>query len=991
MSVTLNCEGTGRGSITYQWQTRNIYGGQWSDISNSNNRRLVVRNLQESQQYRCIVFNEAGGTRSNVASVTVLKITTHPQDRLVPVGSSVRLTCTSSVSSNVTFSWTSDGRDVTGQSTSTGDTSILTITSVRSSDDGSYVCTVRSGSLSVMSNTASLTVYEITTHPSSTTVIALQDVTLTCSASVDDVTYSWHRDGSSVPSKSRGQNSNMLIITRATPRDEGIYYCMANKEGISVESSIARVRVDDQLSISITPTNTVAGEQRTVQFTATTSGINKRNFVYQWRRRGSSSLPNKVSGVNGAVLTIPNLVESDEGVYFCTVTNQWDNSVRSDDVTLSVIVGLPLFWRHPRNKFVNNNDKVIFDCFANGSDSLTIKWEKDRRSYTLGVTQVTTHSNGVSSSLTLNRATVADSGKYRCRATNSDKKSVTSNEAELLILPQILTNPDDDTVFIGMSTQLTCNALGINIVYHWMKDGVVVSGANSNMLRITNIEESDEGVYKCVVSNKGGQVESNPATITVYGPPILQELPQQVHVVLGEEFQITCTATNDQDAPTNLMFSWEAPRGAEFNETTTDEDDSLTASSTLHVISVTKSHGGKYACNVRNTRRANVDTSFTLIVEVKSSPPTIFNITQVLINSLQLTWTVPTNPRGSIDYYNVYYYSSDQLVQAANVTNFTGNYTLDNLRPYTEYSVYVTAVRLIETTGRSLEGEKSEIVSARTLAGEPVVQLPGTPVVLDRENSFIINVNNSDSTKFAIELPMITAEKGPYSHLYIVVVNNNVDDEFGSTTTRQVNENVTKIPTKELIEASMSTSSLVYVAAVVNASQYVPGYRMSYILGAGDSTTDPDGHVFYNREVKEGFEYFFRVFSADSTPKNEITFTTDLQKHVRPQWSADSSSDSTDSSVVAIVVLAVLLMVSSVCNVVLLVWVFKQKLSDETKPKSGATKQGSAVPEPVYESVDTSSDLKLEKNPAYSVTAAQGSSEDHHYDVIPASHHAKAK
>ena len=65
----------------------------------------------------------------------------------------------------------------------------------------------------------------------------------------------------------------------------------------------------------------------------------------------------------------------------------------------------------------------------------------------------------------------------------------------------------------------------------------------------------------------------------------------------------------------------------------------------------------------------------------------------------------------------MYYYSSDQLVQAANVTNFTGNYTLDNLRPYTEYSVYVTAVRLIETTGRSLEGEKSEIVSARTLAG----------------------------------------------------------------------------------------------------------------------------------------------------------------------------------------------------------------------------------------------------------------------------------
>ena len=50
-----------------------------------------------------------------------------------------------------------------------------------------------------------------------------------------------------------------------------------------------------------------------------------------------------------------------------------------------------------------------------------------------------------------------------------------------------------------------------------MKDGVVVSGANSNMLRITNIEESDEGVYKCVASNKGGQVESDTATVTVFG------------------------------------------------------------------------------------------------------------------------------------------------------------------------------------------------------------------------------------------------------------------------------------------------------------------------------------------------------------------------------------------------------------------------------------------------------------------------------------------
>ena len=50
-----------------------------------------------------------------------------------------------------------------------------------------------------------------------------------------------------------------------------------------------------------------------------------------------------------------------------------------------------------------------------------------------------------------------------------------------------------------------------------MKDNVVVYGANSNILIINDTNESDEGVYKCVATNKGGMVESNPATVTVYG------------------------------------------------------------------------------------------------------------------------------------------------------------------------------------------------------------------------------------------------------------------------------------------------------------------------------------------------------------------------------------------------------------------------------------------------------------------------------------------
>ena len=90
--------------------------------------------------------------------------------------------------------------------------------------------------------------------------------------------------------------------------------------------------------ITVGPDELVIGQGRTAKFTATASGINtsENNFMYQWSKRDSSSLPDKVSGARGTVLTIPNVTESDEGKYYCTVTNEWGRSVRSDDVTLSI-------------------------------------------------------------------------------------------------------------------------------------------------------------------------------------------------------------------------------------------------------------------------------------------------------------------------------------------------------------------------------------------------------------------------------------------------------------------------------------------------------------------------------------------------------------------------------------------------------------------------------------------------------------------------------
>ena len=85
-------------------------------------------------------------------------------------------------------------------------------------------------------------------------------------------------------------------------------------------------------------------------------------------------------------------------------------------------------------------------------------------------------------------------------------------------------------------------------------------------------------------------------------------------------------------------------------------------------------------------------------------------------------------------------------------------------------------------------------------------------------------------------------------------------------------ENVEEIATQELLAVSMEDSPpYFYIAAVVNASDYVDGYQMAYILGAEDNTTDIYGHRFYNRQLKDkNFKYFFRIFSISSTLEVKI-------------------------------------------------------------------------------------------------------------------------
>ena len=67
----------------------------------------------------------------------------------------------------------------------------------------------------------------------------------------------------------------------------------------------------------------------------------------------------------------------------------------------------------------------------------------------------------------------------------------------------------------------------------------------------------------------------------------------------------------------------------------------------------------------------------------------------------------------------LYYNETNRVDRTFNRTVDTQDhaYVLTDLKPYTEYSMYLTAVRMIGEPVRPLEGTKSRTITGKTLAG----------------------------------------------------------------------------------------------------------------------------------------------------------------------------------------------------------------------------------------------------------------------------------
>jgi probable HAF family extracellular repeat protein len=202
--------------------------------------------------------------------------------------------------------------------------------------------------------------------------------------------------------------------------------------------------------------------------------------------------------------------------------------------------------------------------------------------------------------------TPADAGTYHVVITNSAGHVTSANATVSLHPPQapkITTQPQSQTVDEGATATFTVVATGSPPpTYQWYLGGVLLPGATSPTLTISDSQLANAGSYTVVVANSVSSVTSKAAKLTVDAAPAITAQPQSQTVVAGNNVTFSVGATG-YPAPT---YQWSL-NGAPVSGATK-------ASLTLN--NVKAASAGTYTVAVTNSFGSVTSAGATLVVDV---------------------------------------------------------------------------------------------------------------------------------------------------------------------------------------------------------------------------------------------------------------------------------------------------------------------------------------------------------------------------------------
>uniref|UniRef100_A0AAX7U5R1 Roundabout, axon guidance receptor, homolog 3 (Drosophila) n=1 Tax=Astatotilapia calliptera TaxID=8154 RepID=A0AAX7U5R1_ASTCA len=464
------------------------------------------------------------------------RIVEHPSDLIVSKGEPATLNCKAEGRPTPMVEWYKDGERVETDREDprshrmllpSGSLFFLRIVHGRRSkpDEGVYVCVARNYLGEAVSRNASLEVAilrdDFRQTPSDVVVAAGEPAVMECipPRGHPEPTISWKRNNIRVNDRDERITirGGKLMISNTRKSDAGMYVCVGTNMVGEKDSDPAELVVFERPVFTKQPVNQVVLADDTVDFSCEVHG--DPTPTVRWRRE-EGELPRgrfEIRSENSLRLT--QVRAEDEGTYTCVS----ENSVGKAEASAALQVHVPpQIVVRPRDQITTPGRTVTFLCGTKGNPPPAVFWQKEGSQILLFPVQEPSQSGrftvSLSGELTINDVQVEDSGYYICQAISVAGSILTKALLEVetpsdRVPPIIRQGPANHTLAPGSMAQLHCHIMGNPMPsIQWEKDGQRILGNDGRIslmengtFQITNLQETDSGVYTCLASSSSGE------------------------------------------------------------------------------------------------------------------------------------------------------------------------------------------------------------------------------------------------------------------------------------------------------------------------------------------------------------------------------------------------------------------------------------------------------------------------------------------------------
>ncbi|XP_033105528.1 hemicentin-1-like isoform X2 [Anneissia japonica] len=564
-NVTLRCPTEGYPPPMITWSK----GGQEITTNNlyyyqlGNNLIITSASADDAGTYTCDARNPAGTDSLEISLFVNSPPKFKPNQKEgvvnVVINQTLWLPCAVDSVPSAIFTWYKNGFRITPTTANQlNNNETLWIGEVQLTDNADYIC-VASNIAGNISKTFNVHVWVPPTIVPDERVWTVHEgdaVVLPCIVQgIPTPEVEWQKDGRAIKRRSQRHtklDTGSLEIISAIKTDTGTYICSVRNDAGAIQRTIFLDVYVQPVIIDQTQIYDVNADG-SITLSCSSSGIPSPQIT--WMKdgqeiveaaRGDTEMRFEVDQSAGT-LTINSAVESDTGVYVCTVSNP--AGITSKEITLLVNIPPEIpEWDRDNHVDVVIGNPIELPCEVESIPPPYYTWYKDDNLLNPNK-EVIINSNG---NLGILRTTVLDSGIYTCIASNVAGNISKIFRVEIQVPPTILPGLNSLTLVSGETAYLKCEVDGIPYPQvMWHKDGQVLNiqqdprmvyVSASGMLSIDNVQDSDTGEYECYASNPAGQT-SRRISMFVQVPPLILDERTNYEVVVRNPITLHCPAS----------------------------------------------------------------------------------------------------------------------------------------------------------------------------------------------------------------------------------------------------------------------------------------------------------------------------------------------------------------------------------------------------------------------------------------------------------------